>query len=74
MLQPEPSRRSAMTASVTGGRALRYADGSARGLLHHQHGHDLDFAEEANLSLRPASAIATAFLSFATSIPTNALL
>jgi hypothetical protein len=28
-----------MTASVTVGRALRYADGSARGLLHHQRGH-----------------------------------
>jgi hypothetical protein len=28
-----------MTASVTIGRALRYADGSARGLLHHQQGH-----------------------------------
>ena len=28
-----------MTASVTVGRALRYADGSARGLLHHQKGH-----------------------------------
>jgi hypothetical protein len=40
VLQPEPSRRSAMTASVTVGRALRYADGSARGLLHHQRGHD----------------------------------
>jgi len=24
-----------MTASVTNGRALRYAEGSARGLLHH---------------------------------------
>ena len=30
-----------MTASVTVGRALRYADGSARGLLHHQRGHSL---------------------------------
>jgi hypothetical protein len=30
-----------MTASVTVGRALRYADGSARGLLHHQRGHGL---------------------------------
>ena len=28
-----------MTASVTVGRALRYADGSARGLLHHHTGH-----------------------------------
>jgi hypothetical protein len=28
-----------MTASVTVGRALRYADGSARGLLHHHMGH-----------------------------------
>jgi len=27
-----------MTASVTVGRALRYADGSARGLLHHHRG------------------------------------
>jgi hypothetical protein len=30
-----------MTASVTVGRALRYADGSARGLLHHERGHGL---------------------------------
>ena len=30
-----------MTASVTVGRALRYADGSARGLLHHHRGHGL---------------------------------
>ena len=30
-----------MTASVTHGRALRYAEGSARGLLHHQRGHCL---------------------------------
>ena len=30
-----------MTASVTNGRALRYAEGSARGLLHHQRGHCL---------------------------------
>jgi hypothetical protein len=28
-----------MTASVTAGRALRYAGGSARGLLHHHPGH-----------------------------------
>ena len=28
-----------MTASVTVGRALRYAEGSARGLLHHHWGH-----------------------------------
>jgi len=28
-----------MTASVTHGRALRYAGGSARGLLHHHPGH-----------------------------------
>ena len=28
-----------MTASVTHGRALRYAEGSARGLLHHYPGH-----------------------------------
>ncbi|MTH65856.1 hypothetical protein GL284_16410 [Paracoccus sp. DK608] len=28
-----------MTASVTNGRALRYAEGSARGLLHHVLGH-----------------------------------
>ncbi|SMX43868.1 hypothetical protein [Maliponia aquimaris] len=28
-----------MTASVTHGRALRYAEGSARGLLHHHQGH-----------------------------------
>uniref|UniRef100_A4WXZ8 Mutator family transposase n=1 Tax=Cereibacter sphaeroides (strain ATCC 17025 / ATH 2.4.3) TaxID=349102 RepID=A4WXZ8_CERS5 len=31
----ETLARSAMTASVTRGRALRYAGGSARGLLHH---------------------------------------
>lgn len=31
-----------MTASVTVGRALRYADGSARGLLHHERGHGRD--------------------------------
>ena len=30
-----------MTASVTIGRALRYADGSARGLLHQELGHGL---------------------------------
>jgi hypothetical protein len=30
-----------MTASVTRGRALRYAGGSARGLLHHHPGHCL---------------------------------
>lgn len=30
-----------MTASVTRGRALRYAGGSARGLLHHNPGHCL---------------------------------
>ena len=28
-----------MTASATVGRALRYAEGSARGLLHHHRGH-----------------------------------
>jgi len=28
-----------VTASVTHGRALRYAEGSARGLLHHHPGH-----------------------------------
>jgi hypothetical protein len=28
-----------MTASVTYGRALRYAEGSARGLIHHVLGH-----------------------------------
>ncbi|WP_296540591.1 hypothetical protein, partial [Rhizorhabdus sp.] len=31
--------RSTVTASVTNGRALRYAKGSARGLLHHVLGH-----------------------------------
>src|SRR5690606_25968994 len=36
---PNHLRRSAMTASVTRGRALRYAGGSARGLLHHVLGH-----------------------------------
>ncbi|WAP68148.1 hypothetical protein [Jiella pelagia] len=30
-----------MTASATVGRALRYAEGSARGLLHHHQGHGL---------------------------------
>jgi len=30
-----------VTASVTHGRALRYAKGSARGLLHHHPGHCL---------------------------------
>jgi len=30
-----------MTASVTNGRALRYAEGSARGLLHQALGHGL---------------------------------
>ncbi len=39
VLQPEPSRRSAVAASVTPGRALRYAGGSARGLLHQALGH-----------------------------------
>ena len=36
-----------MTASVTAGRALRYAGGSARGLLHHHPGHcpNLIYAE-----------------------------
>src|SRR5690606_34220874 len=38
---PNHLRRSAMTASVTRGRALRYAGGSARGLLHHVLGHCL---------------------------------
>ena len=32
-----------MAASVTRGRALRYAEGSARGLLHHHPGHYLGF-------------------------------
>lgn len=36
---PNLFRRSAMTASVTHGRALRYAEGSARGFLHHHPGH-----------------------------------
>jgi hypothetical protein len=31
-----------MTASVTYGRALRYAEGSARGLIHHVLGHCLE--------------------------------
>jgi hypothetical protein len=39
-----------MTASVTPGRALRYAGGSARGLLHHHPGHCLRvFPNEASL-------------------------
>lgn len=33
-----------MAASVTRGRALRYAEGSARGLLHHHPGHCPYFA------------------------------
>ncbi|CUH40068.1 hypothetical protein JSE7799_02797 [Jannaschia seosinensis] len=37
--QPEPSRRSTVTTSVTPGRALRYAKGFARGLLHQPLGH-----------------------------------
>ncbi|WP_230382927.1 hypothetical protein, partial [Paracoccus shanxieyensis] len=36
---PKLVRRSTVTASVTNGRALRYAEGSARGLLHHVLGH-----------------------------------
>ena len=36
---PNLFRRSAVTAGVTHGRALRYAKGSARGLLHHHPGH-----------------------------------
>ena len=39
---PNLLRRSAMAASVTDGRALRYAGGSARGLLHHVLGHVAD--------------------------------
>ena len=39
-----------MTANVANGRALRYAEGSARGLLHHHPGHCL--------SLPPALLIA----------------
>ncbi|WP_230383527.1 hypothetical protein, partial [Paracoccus shanxieyensis] len=38
---PKLVRRSTVTASVTNGRALRYAEGSARGLLHHVLGHCL---------------------------------
>ena len=34
-------QRSTVTASVTTGRALRYAEGSPRGLLHQLLGHDL---------------------------------
>ncbi len=37
---PNLFRRPTMAASVTAGRALRYAGGSARGLLHHVPGHD----------------------------------
>jgi len=47
-----------MTASVTHGRALRYAEGSARGLLHHQRGHCLcvsnPFAGAYEPNLQPA--------------------
>ena len=39
--QPEPSRRSTVATSVITGRALRYAGGSARGLLHQVLGHCL---------------------------------
>jgi len=38
---PNLCRRSTVAASVTTGRALRYAGGSARGLLHHWMGHCL---------------------------------
>ena len=37
---PNLLRRPAMTAQRHPGRALRYAEGSARGLLHHVRGHD----------------------------------
>ena len=37
--KPNLFPRSAVTASVTHGRALRYAEGPARGLLHHHQGH-----------------------------------
>ena len=36
---PNLCRRSTVATSVTTGRALRYAGGSARGLLHHFMGH-----------------------------------
>jgi hypothetical protein len=42
---PNLLRRSAMTTSVTRGRALRYAKGSARGRLHHQPGHCRDLRD-----------------------------
>ena len=42
-----------MTASVTHGRALRYADGSARGLLHHHPGHCPLKLQQRNLMLCP---------------------
>jgi len=38
---PNLLRSSAVTASVTHGRRLRYAEGSARSLLHHRSGHCL---------------------------------
>jgi hypothetical protein len=43
-----------MTASVTVGRALRYADGSARGLLHHHMGHSQQYREVHNIRRIPA--------------------
>ena len=36
---PNLFRRSAVTASITHGRALRHAKGPARGLLYHHRGH-----------------------------------
>ncbi len=41
-----------MTAHDAAGRALRYARGSARGLLHHVTGHKRDKLEEAKATLR----------------------
>jgi len=40
-LATQTYRRLAVTAHDAAGRALRYARGSARGLLHHALGHDL---------------------------------
>ena len=45
-----------MTANVANGRALRYAEGSARGLLHHRPGHcRVSDAAQRSDGLRPVT-------------------
>lgn len=46
-----------MTASVTYGRALRYAKGSARGLLHHHMGHSLVLGERREPSVEELTGV-----------------